>query len=273
MIPNSISTQTGRRLRTDRALALAVVAVLAGSAQPHAAETESLLLPGIDMRSIEFTVGAWARYRVIDEAMGVADTSTVYLAVVGLEKTSAGNAYWLEVESIAPGASASESDVARALVDERVQHMAPGDSLHPYISRYYTQKGDGPVQEGDPKQLRRLSMASPASPADWKTETNQSVKTPAGTFVCERRSFVASEARDIPSGRVILKQKRSDRVDVFTSPSVPVFHLVKSEIERTRESHTVPPVRGIPESGPKQSRTTSLLVAHGTGAKPMIRVH
>jgi hypothetical protein len=53
---------------------------------------------------------------------------------------------------------------------------------------------------------------------------------------------------------------------------VPVFHLVKSEIERTRESRTVPPVRGIPEAGPKTSRTTSLLVAHGTGAEPLIRI-
>ena len=137
--------------------------------------------------------------------------------------------------------------------------MAAGNSLHAYISQFYTRKGDGPVQEGDARQLRRLSMASPASSADWTVEPDQRVPTPAGTFSCERRSFVASEARDIPSGRVTLKQKRSDRVVVFTAPSVPLFHLVRSEIERTRESHTVPPVRGIPEAGPKTSRTTSLL--------------
>lgn len=250
-----------------------MAAVLAAAAPAPSAGTESLLLPGIDLRSIEFTVGAWARYRVIDEAMGQSDTSTVYLAVVGRETTPAGPAYWLEVENIAPGASAPEHDVARALVDARIRSMSPGDSLHAYISRLYTRKGDGPVEEGDPRQLRRLSMASPASPSDWKTEPNRSVDTPAGTFVCERRSFVATESRDIPSGRIILKQERSDRVDVFTSPSVPIFHLVRSEIERTRASRTVPPVRGIPESGPRKSRTTSLLVAHGTGARSLIRVH
>ena len=272
MIPISISAKTGRKLRTSFALVAAFAAGLACVATSRAAETESLLLPGIDMRSIEFKVGAWCRYRVIDDAMGQTDTSTVYLAVVGQEKTAKGTAYWLEVENIAPGAKKSEHDVARALVDEGIQGMAAGDSLHAYISRFYTRKGNGPVEKGDPRQLRRLSMASPASSSDWKTEPNQNVQTPAGTFVCERRSFVATEARDIPSGRVILKQKRSDRVQVLTSPSVPIFHLVRSEIERTRESKTVPPVRGIPEAGPKTSRTTSLLVAHGTGAKPMIRV-
>jgi hypothetical protein len=272
MIPISISTKTGRRLRISLVRALTVSALLLAGRPVLGAETESLLLPGIDMRSIEFTVGAWCRYRVIDEAMGLSDTSTVYLAVVGREKTATGNAYWLEVENVPPGPAGVEHDVARALVDERIQRMAPGDSLHRYISRFYTQKGDGPVQEGDPRQLRRLSMASPASASDWKIEAGRSITTPAGTFVCERRTFVSSEARDIPSGRVILKQKRSDHVDVFTSPSVPVFHLVKSEIERTRESRTVPPVRGIPESGPKTSRTTSLLIAHGTGAKPLIPV-
>jgi hypothetical protein len=272
MIPTSISPKIGRRLRTSLTLAAVFAAGLACVATSRAAETESLLLPGIDMRSIEFKVGAWCRYRVIDEAMGESDTSTVYLAVVGEEKTATGTAYWLEVESIAPGAQKSEHDVARALVDQRIQRMAAGDSLHAYISKFYTRKGDGPVEEGDPRQLRRLSMASPSSPSDWKSEPNQTMQTPAGTFVCERRSFVATEERDIPSGRVILKQKRSDRVEVFTSPSVPIFHLVRSEIERTRESRTVPAVRGIPEAGPKTSRTTSLLVAHGTGARAMIRV-
>ncbi|HEX6790607.1 MAG TPA: hypothetical protein VF247_04785 [Candidatus Krumholzibacteria bacterium] len=259
-------------MRTSARLVALVVLLFAGRSA-RAADAESLLLPGIDMRSIQFTVGAWCRYRVIDEAMGTSDTSTVYLAVVGREKTAKGAAYWLEVESTPPGGAKSDRDVARALVDERIQTMGPGDSLHTFITRYYTRKGDGPVEEGDPRQLRRLSMASPASPSDWKNAPNQSVKTPAGTFVCERRSFAATESRDIPSGRVTLKQKRSDRVEVFTSPSVPLFHLVKSEVERTRESHTVPPVRGIPDAGPRTSRTTSLLVAHGTGAKALIRVH
>jgi hypothetical protein len=246
--------------------------LIAGPAVSRAAETESLLLPGIDMRAIAFEVGAWCRYRVIDEAMGQADTSTVYIAVVGRETSDAGGAYWLEVATIAPGETESGQDVARALVDERIKTIAPGDSLHHFISRYYTRKGDGPVEEGDPKQLRRLSMASPASAADWKIQSERSVQVPAGTFVCEQRSFESTESRDIPSGRVILKQKRSDRVIVFTSPKVPVFHLVKSEIERTRESRTAPQVRGIPEAGPKTSRTTSLLVAHGTGAEPLIRI-
>jgi len=260
-------------LRTSILFIAAAAMIVVTSGSSRAAETESLLIPGVDMRKIEFKVGAWCRYRVVDEAMGERDTSIVYLAVVGSEKTARGTAYWLEVESAAAGAPKAERDAARALIDERIKSMAPGDSLHQYISRFYTRKGDGPVEAGDPKQLRRLNMASPGQENVVTAEHDLEITTPAGTFVCMKTSFVAYDARDIPSGRVILKQKRTDRVEVCTSPSVPLFHLVKSEIERTRESRTVPPVRGIPESGPKTSRTTSVLIAHGTGAKPLIQIH
>lgn len=274
MTPISTLRKTGPRLRISAPLSILIAGILTmpAAGKALAAEAESLLLPGVDMRAIEFTVGAWCRYEVIDEAMGVSDTSTVYLAVVGREKTATGVAYWLEVENGMRGAPKSERDVARALVDERIHTLPQGDSLYHYISRFYTIKGDGPVEPGDPKLLRRLTLVSPNSPTDWKTEAGRSVETPAGKFVCERRSFESSESKDIPSGRVTLKQKRSDRVVAWTSPSVPLFHLVKSEIERTRESKTVPPVRGIPESGPKKSRTTSTLVAHGTGAKPLVPI-
>jgi len=247
---------------------MAIVAT--ADAPARAADVESFLLPGIDMRSIEFAVGAWCRYQVLDVAMGETDTTLVYLAIVGSEKTSTGNAYWLEVESRVPGAADSERDVARALVDERIHSMAEGDSLHHYISRFYTMKGNDAPQPGDPADLRRLTLVSPASQADWKTEPDRPLETPAGKFICEFRRFDRSESRDIPSGRVVLKQKRSDHVEVFTAPSVPLFHLVRSEIDRTRESHTVPAVKGIPETGARQSRTTSVLIAHGTGAKPII---
>ena len=269
MIPTSISTKTGRLLRTSFLPALIGAMFLAGAA--HAAEqTDSFLLPGLDMRSIEFKVGAWCRYQVVDEALGELDTSLVYLAVVGEEKTKTGRAYWLEVENTVPGGHDSDRDVARALVDERIRTMAEGDSVYHYISHFYTMKGNGPPEKGDSELLRRLTLISPAAPGDWKTESGRRVETPAGPFTCEYRSFDRSEARDIPASHVVLKQKRSDHVEVFTSSSVPLFHLVKSEIDRTRESHAVPAIKGIPETGPRQSRTTSTLMAMGTGAKPMV---
>jgi hypothetical protein len=259
-------------LRISARVVILVLFALTTAVAAESAETESLLLPGIDMRSVEFKVGAWCRYQVIDEALGEADTSTVYLAVVGREKTATGVAYWLEVENSVRGAPRSERDVARALVDERIRTLSEGDSLYHYISRFYTVRGDGPVEPGDPKVLRRLTMVSPASQQDWKTQPDQRVETPAGKFVCEHRNFENSESRDIPSGSVVVKQKKSDRVDVWISPAVPLFHLVKSEIARSRESRTVPAVRGIPQSGPRTSRTTSILVAHGTGAKPLVPI-
>jgi hypothetical protein len=49
-----------------------------------------------------------------------------------------------------------------------------------------------------------------------------------------------------------------------------VFHLVRCDIERVRETRTVPPIQGIPATGPRKSRTTSVLLAFGKGAKPLL---
>jgi hypothetical protein len=98
------------------------------------------------------------------------------------------------------------------------------------------------------------------------------VSTPAGDVTCELRSFAKEESREIPTGRVTLKQRREDHIQVWMSPVIPIFHLAKCEIHRVRESRTVPPVRGIPDAGAKRSRTTSVVVAHGKGAKPLVSI-
>jgi hypothetical protein len=236
------------------------------------AEAESLLLPGIDLRHADFKVGSWCRYVVTDEAMGETDSSEVYMAIVGRETTPGGAAYWLEIESGPSGAPEEEREIARALVDERVRTMAEGDSLYHYVTRLYIRKGRGPVETGDPRDLKRLTIVSPTTESDWKTEPRVVVKTPAGELSCDMRHFESDESRDVPTGRVTLKQRRTDRVRVWVSPAVPIFHLAKCDIERTRESKTVPPVRGIPDAGPKRSRTTSVVVAYGQGAKARLSI-
>lgn len=233
----------------------------------RAADAESLLLPGIDIRSIEFKVGAWCRYRVVDEAMGQADTSEVMLAIVGRESTPDGPAYWLEVETAPLGGSDDERDFSRVLVDDRVRTMAAGDSVYHFVRRFYVKKGKGPVEAGNPKDLKRLTVVSPASRSDWKVTPGRRIKTTAGDIDCELRQFKTDESRDVPAGRIVIRQRRVDGVQVWVSPAIPVFHLARCEIERLRESKAVPPMRGVPDSGPRTSRTTSEIVSYGTGAK------
>lgn len=230
-----------------------------------------MLLPGIDIRSIDFKVGAWCRYVVVDEAMDVVDSSAVYIAVVGREKTSRGTAYWLEIESGPVASDPADRDVARALIDETVKTMADGDSLYRFISRYYIRRGREPVEPGDVHDLKRLTIVSPTSDRDWVVTPRTTVSTPAGQLTCESRRFEKTESNETPSGRVKIVQRRTDRVEVWTSATVPVFHLARCVVERERESKTIPPVRGIPESGPRRSRTTSEVVAFGAGAKSLVK--
>ncbi len=239
-----------------------------GSAR--AADAESLLLPGIDIRSIDFAVGTWCRYRVVDEAMGQADTSEVMLAIVGRESTPDGPAYWLEIETSPLRGSDDDRDFSRVLVDDRVRAMAPGDSVYHFVRRFYVKKGNGPVEAGDPRDLKRLTVVSPASRGDWKTTPGRRIDTTAGAIDCELRQFETDESRDVPAGRIVIRQRRVDRVQVWVSLVIPVFHLARCEIERLRESKAIPPVRGVPDSGPRTSRTTSEIVSYGTGAKARI---
>lgn len=247
---------------------LGAAAFVAGPSR--SADTGSVLLPGIDIRNIDFEVGAWCRYIVVDEAMDVTDSSNVYIAVVGRERTSRGAAYWLEIESGPLGAAPADRDVARALVDADVRGMAEGDSLYRFISRYYIRKGRGPVEPGDVNDLRRLTVVLPASDRDWVVTPRTTVSTPAGKLECESRRFEKTVGNETPSGRVKIVQQRTDKVEVWTSSTVPVFHLARCVVERERESKTIPAVRGIPESGPRRSRTTSVVVAFGKGAKPLV---
>jgi hypothetical protein len=261
--------KTGRRWRTSGALVAALAALRLAPAPAAGADAAgTLLLPGIDIRDADFTVGRWCRYLVVDEAMGVADSSEVYLAVVGRDRTR--EAWWIEIESGPAGAGDGERDMARFLVDGSVRNMTPRDSLYQYVSRLYIRRGREPVEERDPRDLTRLTIVNPTSEDDWVITPDAVVATPAGELVGELRQFENIVSRDIPAGSVRIVQRNVDRVRVWRSPQVPVFHLARCEIERVRETRTVPAVKGIPAAGPRQSRTTSVLVSFGEGAKPRL---
>jgi len=238
------------------------------SVSARADEAGTLLLPGVDIRDVDFTVGRWCRYLVIDEAMGQTDSSEVYLAVVGRDGTR--DAWWLEIETGPTGQPAAEHDAARFLVDGAVREMTPSDSLYQYVSRLYIRKGRAPVEAGDPRDLTRLTIVNPTSETDWIVTPDVTITTPAGTLTGELRQFENDVSREIPAGNVKLLQRKIDRVKVWRSARIPVFHLIRCEIERVRETRTVPAVKGIPETGPRESRTTSVLVAFGDGAKPLL---
>jgi hypothetical protein len=242
--------------------------VCAAAPAARADQPGTLLLPGIDIRDVDFTVGGWCRYVVIDEALGETDSSEVYLAVVGREKGK--DAYWIEIENGPLHAPAGERDAARFLVDGSVRGMAPGDSLYQFVSRLYIRRGRGPVETGNPRDLTRLTIVNPTHEDDWTVTSDSVVSTPAGPIAGEMRQFENTMSRETPTGNVTIVQRNVDRVTVWRSPDVPVFHLVRCDIERVRETRTVPPIQGIPATGPRKSRTTSVLLAFGKGAKPLL---
>jgi hypothetical protein len=246
---------------------LGAVAATAGGGPP---EPESFLLPGVGVSDIDFQVGGWCRYLVVDEAMGEVDTTAFYMAVLDRETTPAGEAFWIEVETGPYDAGPEDRDVTRALVDGSIRDLALGDSLYRYVRRLYIKKGVDPVQPGDPRDLKRLTLANPTSENQWTRQTGVTVETPMGEMTCDLRELTVEESREVPTGNVTVVQKRHDRFRVWTSDRVPVLNLVRCVIDRSRESRTVPRVPGIPEAGARESRTTAVVVGYGTDARPIL---
>ncbi len=235
---------------------------------------EDWLLPGIDLRGVRFEAGAWCRYRVIDEAEGIRDTTVVDVSVpidgaVGPVRHGSATAWWVEFANGAPGTPESERDVLRVLVDADITKRARGDSLAAYVRGYWVRRGGGAVEPGDLAELDRLTLGSDAT---WNELPDTTVETEAGRFACHRRVRVRRDDRRTPRGRVTVVLRRVDRWTLWLSDDVPLFGLVACRIDRLRESRTEPRVRGIPSTGPRRSRVTTELIATGRGATSRIVV-
>jgi hypothetical protein len=230
---------------------------------------DAVILPGMDFRDAELSAGKWCRYLVIDEALGQVDTASVYIAILG---SDGNDDYWIEVASGPMGGGGETRDVTRLLISAGIKDFHDGDSLYPYVKRMYIRRGATPVESGDPRDLEHLTLSSPTSETDWIRTPDESLVTPAGTLVCERKELTVEDSQDIPSGKITIIRRNVDHLSVWSSDRVPIFQLVKCVIERSRESKTVPVVRGIPQTGPKLSRTTTVLTDFGDDASPLINI-
>lgn len=256
-------------MRTKIFIVCVCAAVVFDAAAPRGREEESYLLPGVALYEIKPEVGAWCRYLVVDEAMGELDSTAVYVAIPGKAQTDRGEAFWIEVES-GPAGTPSDREVVKALVSARIMDLAFGDSLCRYVEKIYIRRGTGPVELADPASLDRFSLKHPTSDSTWTLSGNVTVTTPVGEFVCERKHLYVEDNREIPMGRVKLVKKDKDIYDLWTSKEVPIFNLVECIIERTRDSKTIPAIPGIPNTGPKTSRTTVRLTDCGRGAGSLV---
>jgi len=251
---------------------VAAVVLLCAAGAVAAADIGAFVLPGVDPADINLQPGRWCRYLVIDEAEGVADSSSFYVAVLGRRDVDGDEAYWVETETGPEGAGSADREVTRALVSAKIKGYAYGDSLYRYVHELYIRKGNEPAEAADPLDLKRLTLAHPTSESDWTRQPGITVPTPMGSIITDRKQMTVEDSRRIPTGRVTLVRHNVDRFSVWSSRDVPVFSLVKCVIERSRESKTVPAVPGIPVEGARESKTTVLLTAFGTDAKPLIEI-
>lgn len=249
---------------------IAVLCVMHGLLAARAWAGEAFLIPGVEFSKLSLEKGAWCRYRVADEALGVIDSSEIYIGVPESEKTEAGPAFWVEIESRPLHGSPQDGQILKLLVLERITSMGIGDSLGDYVLRLYNKSGGRPPQEEDPKGFERFSLVVATPDSSWVETPGVAIVTAGGRFGCTLKERQASDTREIKTGSVTLVRRGQDRFKVWFCDDVPVFRLAKCEIARMRETETVPPIPGIPASGRKESKTTAELVAFGFDAKPIM---
>ncbi|MGD8413321.1 MAG: hypothetical protein PVF33_03775 [Candidatus Latescibacterota bacterium] len=265
----------GRKSHIETLCALATLALMTAAVMTVAVPAEcgdGFLIPGVALSDAVFEVGAWCRYLVVDEVMGVSDTTIVYLAVTGTVESKGSPAWWLELESTPKGSPPEQKELAKALVSSAVKNVAPGDSLVQFVTELYLKKGSGPVEQADPSGLKQLTLSNPTPDSEWTVKHGVNIDTPNGSFVGDYKHLTVTDDREIDMGRVTLIKNDTDVFDVWLSDEVPIFRVVKCDIERVRDSRTVPEVPGIPGKEREQSRTTVELVSFGKDATSKIQI-
>jgi len=244
----------------------------AGVVSAGGARSDSFIVPGVDFSRVSLSVGDWCRYVVVDEALDQTDTTDVYIGVPGRESSPKGPAYWVEIETRLRGAGEDGHEIMRMLVLEDIKRFADGDSLGRYVLRLYIKNGANPPQEEDPTTYEDFSLLTPTADEAWQIAQDVPTTTAAGEFTCTKKDRVARDDREYQTGDIKLVKKARDDYSVWFCEDVPVFHLVRCEIDRIRSTETIPPIAGMPVSGDKKSRTSAELVEFGGGAKPLLPI-
>jgi hypothetical protein len=250
--------------------ATAVVSLLALC--PGSRAEENLLVPGAEFSQLVLAPGAWCRYVVVDEALGQVDSSEVYVGLPAVENTARGRAFWIEILSRPVGGGQEEGQILKLLVLEGITGFSDGDSLGGYVLELYIKRGARPVEEKDPRSYEDFSLVVPTAESSWSTADGVAAETAAGRFVCAKKTRTAESHQEIPTGKTRLIRKSRDDYTVWFCDDVPVFRMVRCEIERSRETEIVPRIAGVPVGGKKLSRTTAELTGFGRDAKPILRV-
>ncbi len=238
-----------------------------------AAAEEGFIVPGVDFSRLAVSPGAWCRYMVVDRALGIEDSTEVYIAIPSRQSYAGGEAFWVEIVSKPVGATSAEREAFKLLISEGITQAAPKDSLVEYVLEFYIQKGHDPIRSEDPARLSDFPVGFPTADSSWNLTRGVNLTTSIGDFSCEKKERSLVYEKEVPAGRIKLLEKRDNRWSVWFSEDVPIFHLVRCFIERSKDTETIPAMPGIPAAGRRESQTAAELIGYGFDAKPTIIIN
>jgi len=240
--------------------------LLAFPASPAAASDVDFLVPGVSLRSIEFTPGASVTYLVISEAHGIADSSLVTLTVTGDGPGGAD----LEVRSTTWPPVDSETVTVRLTLCSDAAALRTAEELRGCISGVLVKDGDEPFREPTEAEIEDFDMGrlfiSRGEGMRRRELDPETVVVPAGEFRCEVVEYYMGDTRDVAMGGITAVRTEEETSVLMISPEIPFWGLVRSRVERTTSTR-YPGGRRAREARPKVTVTESVLVEYsGPGA-------
>jgi len=215
-------------------------------------------VPSLFFSRFHPSLGAWSRYSMVEESMGVADTTDLYLSLPARE--TRGGILYYRVEMLKrprgrPGAPLAAYLLVRAGEDYR--HAPPSS----YVKEMVVREADGSVSKVD---LRELEDGSGSPEMRWEETGVESLRVGRRVIPCRVERGSGHSRKVVPVGSATLVEESQAEGRIWWSEDIPLFGTVRCTLELRTRSHLDPPLPGVPVSKPKVYRITVELLDFGS---------
>ncbi|RKZ06779.1 hypothetical protein DRQ05_04195 [bacterium] len=218
------------------------------------------LLPGLGLDGVALQPGSKVSYLVESTAFGVTDSTLLNISI----DRDINHSILVSVVS-SPYPFSSEDAVTVLL------RFAPGTveirdaaRFHSALEEILVKEGEQDFRRPTDKEIKDFGIDDLFIPrsSGMKVVVGDSavVETPSGTFYCQVASYSEHKEELLNLGGVRAKKVEEVKTTIWQSNDVPIFHLVKSRLERAKSISSDSEAKGRP-AGADVTITRAILIS------------
>ena len=234
---------------------------------PEPAAGIDFLVPGVSLESLSFNPGARVRYLVTSEVRGSIDSSEVELAVLECHADEV----LLEIISTPVPKIEDEAVTVRMRLDRMVTSISSPAEFKECIREMLIREGTEQFREPSEDEIADYEFERVFLKRDETTVRRdlgtERIEIPAGVFTCDIVELSMRDQRAVKLGGIDAERVEEEVSTVWLSDEVPFWGMVKSTVERRRETRLL---TGSPRAklAPHTTVTASILVHYERGERP-----